>query len=335
MAGCGANHSDFVTEASALAGEGRWQVLFDEAAQADGYVDCEYRRSYAGGVEDRSSPWRCLECEQNWKILTTLDEGRDDCYSQISDDVPEFVEWLGHGGGTFFRGAAENDVLYEHGTSEVDADQLQIHLETSYEIGSGTFTFVIDGDFQISTVEADPMHGLHAPEQYACGWPKADPPSYAGPYVLRQGEILPDGVFFDQCSEPVRLHDMKGQWMLLDISAADCPPCQQLAMAEHDLIATADSLGADLQVVTLLSASLVTNDSADLGLLDAWQEGLGTTGPILTDRAYGRTVVAEAVSSIGSTFAYPTMVLVDPDLEVRAIQTGFGQTTFDLLEEHL
>jgi len=49
------------------------------------------------------------------------------------------------------------------------------------------------------------MHGYDPPRRYACGWDRADPPDYAGPWTVQRGEVVPDGWFFDRCGEPVRV----------------------------------------------------------------------------------------------------------------------------------
>ena len=42
-----------------LAGGATWAVDFDAAAEAAGYVDCSYHRTYGDGIELQNIPWLC------------------------------------------------------------------------------------------------------------------------------------------------------------------------------------------------------------------------------------------------------------------------------------
>ena len=50
-----------------------------------------------------------------------------------------------------------------------------------------------------------------------------------------QGEAISAAV---GCLENLRLHDFSGRWLVIDVSAMDCPPCQDMAAGERAFIET-------------------------------------------------------------------------------------------------
>ncbi len=331
LASCAAPVPPDLETLRTIEGSITWDVDFDSTAEAAGFVDCSYQRVDGGGAEDRSSPWRCRDCDVQFQVMTSLDEGLD-CYHQIASDAPEFLEWLGTGPDGFYRTGSPNAPLAALGVAQPSTNGFDVAYVVDLELEDGGFTFDIRGAFTESTAQGDPLHGLTPPETYACGWPKADPPPYSGDYVLSLDTTIPDGAFVDSCGDALRLHDLAGQWWILDVSAADCGPCQEMARSEgelHDLLAGTDA--HDTLVVTLLSASLASSDTASPALLDQWRSELDVDGPVLTDRGYGMAVVAEAIAALGGDFGYPALVLVDPELQVRSLGVGFGPSTWEEL----
>ncbi|MBL9027397.1 MAG: redoxin domain-containing protein [Myxococcales bacterium] len=305
-----------------ILGDVTWTVTFDEVAKAAGATDCTYTRHYEG-VEDNSAKWFCPDCEVIFKSTVEMTEGLEDCFSQVSPDLaPLEEEWIGYGNGTYYRGTGIR--MAEQGTIALDGTMGTVtHAVTMLEAPvGGTMEFAIAGAFTMGTEEGDPMNGFTPPATYTCGWPKADPPAYTGDYTVVVGQQMPDGLFKDKCDETVRLHDLKGAYLIVEMGARDCPPCQAMAGDEEAFIADMAAQGITVYVVTLLAPSL----SNPLGettknMLDTWTNNYDLTSPVLADRGWGLTMFIDV---FGDTVGYPSMAIVDPDLNVLEVQNGFG-----------
>jgi len=303
-------------------GEVTWTVDFGPDSEAAGLTDCAYTRHYTGSADD-SAPWLCPACDEVFVVDVEFTAGLDDCYASVSSTAPLEVEYLGYGGGVWYRGSGS--WLTERGPAEVDGDTLTVSQEVSPEESGGDYSFAIAGALTLGATEGVSFHGSAATETYACGWPKADPAPYEGDYVGVPGAMLPDGVFHDVCEEPVRLHDFAGSWLVVDISAMDCPPCQDAAETEEAFVEEMAAAGIPVKVITLLAPSL--SDSAGTPTqreLQDWIDSFGLTSPVLADRVWGLSVVGQ---QIPDDFGYPTMVVVDPQLTIVDVQVGFGSWT--------
>jgi len=305
-----------------------WDVDFDADAEASGLVDCSYARQYSG-VEDRSAPWSCAGCESSYLADIAMVEGWNTCYDLISDQAPQPTEWIGFGGGSWFRYGTERGPAVVSG-ADVAVEQVTEPSDASV----GTLSFHISGTFTLGEAEGDVMNGFEPPEVYACGWPRANPAPFTGEYLATVGDTLPDGWMRDACDEPVRLHDFAGKYLLVEISAIDCPPCRAAASEETAFVDGLTAEGLDVEVLTLLAPSL--NDTAGTptqAQLQAWIDTFGLRSPVLADRVWGLSVVEPTV---GADFGYPTFVLVSPTLEVLAMDVGFGgyDTFGDLIRAH-
>ena len=315
----GDTDTDDTSARATLDGEMSWSVDFGAESEADGATDCTYTRHYTG-VEDRSAPWLCPGCDLVFLADVEMVAGLDDCYAQVSTSSPLETEYLGFGGGVWYRGAGS--WLTPFGEATVDGDAVTVaHGFTDEELGAD-YAFDIAGALTVATDGGDPYGSFVPPDSYACGWPKADPAPYEGDYVAAVGETLPDGVFTDGCEEPVRLHDFAGDYLIVDISAIDCPPCQTAAEQEEAFVAEMASAGLPVHVITLLAPSLSdTAGTPTQRQLKQWIDAFDLTSPILADRVGGLSVVGQ---QLGDEFGYPTFVVVSPDLEVLSISTGFG-----------
>ena len=308
------------TEARAtLDGEMSWSVDFGTDSEAEGATDCTYTRHYTG-VEDRSAPWLCPDCDLTFLADVEMVAGLADCYAQVSISSPLESEYLGFGGGVWYRGAGS--WLTEFGEVTVAGASVTVsHSFTAEELGAD-YSFEIAGSLTVATDDGDPYGGFVPPDSYACGWPKSDPAAYAGGYVAAVGETLPDGVFTDSCAEPVRLHDFAGEYLIVDISAMDCPPCQTAAESEEAFVEEMAAAGIPVHVITLLAPSLSdTAGTPTQRQLRQWIDGFDLTSPVLADRVWGLSVVGQ---QLGDDFGYPTFVVVSPDLDVLEISTGFS-----------
>jgi hypothetical protein len=321
----GAERLDPPSEVVTLDGKIVWEVDFDEEAEALGQVDCSYARSYVAR-EDRSAPWLCPDCGLHVVADVSLDEGRE-CYDRISSQPPEAVEWLGYGGGRWFRSSRLHSRLSDQGEVTVVADTVTT-LYTSEGVAhpdGGSFELTVEGALVRGLESGDPFQGWTPPAFYACGWPKASPPAYGGAYRFEVGLSVPDGRFLDRCGEPVRLHDFTGRYLVIGVSAVDCPPCQDMAAEEADFLARMRDQGVEVEVITLLAPSLSAPlDEVDIPTLGAWVQAFDLTSPVLGDRGYG---VWMGIDALGDGFGYPMLVTVGPDRTVLDVRSGFGGWT--------
>ncbi len=319
-AGAAGGADDERYERQTLSGDITWTVTFDDVAKAAGAVDCTYTRHYEG-VEDGSARWMCPSCDVMFRADVEVTEGLDDCYSQVTDRPPAALEWVGHGADTWWRGVGAT--MTEQGAVTLDGNVIGV-LNTVQDIEApigGTLAFGVAGQLESGRAQGDPLHGFRAPDAYACGWDKADPAPYDGDYVLATGARLPDGVFKDACAEAMRLHDLAGAYLIIDMSAMDCPPCRQMAALEETFVANMAAQGIVVHVVTLLAPSL--NDTlgeTTTEMLVTWRDTYGLTSPVLADRGWGLSVFSPA---IGDETGYPSWVIADPELSVLSFGTGF------------
>lgn len=298
-----------------------WAVDFDAEAEARGLEDCSYTRTY-DGLTDRSAPWLCSDCDAVFRVESRL-KGAD-CYAQISAEPASEVEWVGWAGRSFRRAPAENFALGELGEVAADGSRHEVHGELGARDldGGGAYALTVDGTLGTGPGRGDPMWGLEPPDRYACGWRQADPEPYAGDWRLQLGAPIPDGWFPDACGEGVRLHDQLGQYVVIAISAIDCPPCRDMAEQEEAFLADARAAGVEVGVVTLLAPTLGgVLDPTSTEQLAAWTTTYGLSMPVLADRGWGFWLGYEA---LGEDLGYPTVLVVAPDGELLAIESGFG-----------
>jgi len=311
--------TDFDGVARTVAGTITWNVDFNATAEAGGAEDCAYTRTYAG-VEDNSAPWLCPDCDAVFLADAEITEGRESCFDLVSTTDPAETEWLGFGGGVWYRGAG--GWLSERGPATEADGVLTVEQVVDEADSGGDYAFDIRGALTLGEQPGDPLGGWAPAETYACGWPKADPPAYEGDYVAAIGATLPDGVFHDVCEDAVRLHDFAGAYLVVEISAMDCPPCQNAAGEEEAFIAAMAAEGIPTHVVTMLAPSLSnTSGTPTTDELQEWIEAFDLASPVLADRVWGLSVYGRYA---GEDFGYPTFFVVAPDLEILEIQVGFS-----------
>ncbi|MFO0555018.1 MAG: redoxin family protein [Polyangiaceae bacterium] len=306
-----------------IIGDVTWQVTFDDAAITAGATNCSYTRHYEG-TEDESAKWFCPSCDVIFRATVEMTAGQADCFTQISADPPLTEEWIGYDStaGTYYRGYGMT--MTSQGTLEANGDALSTTnqiLDQMAPVG-GTFSFDVAGTFTQAEADGDPLNGFHPPDTYACGWPKTDPAPYTGDYTLAEGGTLPDGLFKDACGETVRLHDLAGRYLIVEMAARDCPPCQQMATDEEAFIADMEAQGVEVKVVTLLAPSLADPlGIASQAQLNNWKTNFSLTSPILADRGWGLSMFEPLY---GDQVGFPSLTIVDPNLKVIAHQSGYG-----------
>lgn len=299
-----------------LSGSVGWTVDF---AQGE---DCGYARVY-DAVEDRSVPWACPACETLYTAeVDLLDDG---CRDRITASPASTTEWIGFGDGVFYRSSLANAPLLGQGTVDLSEASLTLSYEAEEDVSDTTgeaYVLSTAGTLQRDALVADPWHGLLPPAAYVCGWPKADPPPYQGDYDLDVGKPVPDAIFADACGQGLRLADLEGRYVVLEVAAVDCGPCQAAAATEEPFVDDLRKDGVEVIVVTLLAPSLSdVLGVTDVALRQEWAGTFGLSGPVVWDRGYGLWVLGEA---LGDGFAYPSFALLDPKGRVLDVWSGFG-----------
>ncbi len=299
-----------------LAGPISWTLDFEASD------DCGYSRSYSG-VEDRSIPWACPTCEHIYMADLTI--AHSECRARITAEEASLTEWLGFGADAWYRASSPSYPLSEQGAatvSAVDVAVSSVSPPATSETTGDTYTLSTEGTLLRGEIVSDPWHGLKPPDAYVCGWPKADPPDYAGDYLLDVGKPVPDAIFMDRCAQGLRLADLEGRYVVLSVGAMDCGPCQSAAAGEEAFVADLAKAGVEVMVVTLLAPTLddVLGETSVNQLTD-WTESFALSGPVVWDRGWGVWVVGEA---LGNNFAYPAWVVLTPTGKVLSLSSGFG-----------
>jgi hypothetical protein len=304
-----------------VTGDITWNVTFDDTAKQAGATDCSYTRHYVG-VEDESRRWVCPTCDVVFHASVEMTAGKADCYTQVSMNAPLTDEWIGYGGGVFYRGYGKTTA---QGTANVAGTMVTManQVDAQPAVAGGTMAFAVAGTLTTATENGDPMNGFVPPKAYACGWPKADPPAYTGDYTIAKGKVVPDGLFKDVCDEVVRIHDFKGSYLVVDMSARDCGPCQQMAGAEEAFIAEMAGKGIEVHMISLLAPALANPfGETTKAMLTQWKNNFGLKSPVLGDRAWGLTMF-EAL--FADQTGYPSWVVTDKDLVVLDYANGYDQ----------
>jgi hypothetical protein len=309
-------------EVVSISGSLTWTVDFWPASEATGLTDCDYTRSYSG-QEDRSLDWLCPECEIIFRVDVEMTDGRDDCYTQVTSADSNEIAWLGYGDGLWYRAKRENLRLFNQGSVAMDGDTLTVsHSVDSQTESEKPLTFGITGSFTLSSTDSDPMFGFTPPDAYECGWSTSDLGPYTGDYGIDIGATLPDGLFMDQCGEPVQLYDLAGGYLVVDISALDCGPCRSAASELEAFRTSMAAQGVDVTVATLMAPSISSAiDPTPISDLGAWADEYGLESPVLADRGYGYWVIGPYFVDY---FGFPTTVLISPDLEIFDIEVGYS-----------
>ena len=306
-----------------------WELRFDDVAKADGAKDCSYERQYTGS-EDRSTSWVCPTCEVPFKADVQTTSGLEECYKKyLSKSGPTPNEWFGvspKAGTPDSHQFLWTPVAYVGAFDRGDATKTPKGFSVLYDSPRfarpdkkpGSFKFHVTGSFEVGEEAGDPRHGFTAPYCYVCGWDKANPPPYDGDYKLKRGATLPDAVMTDKCSQPYRIHDAKGKYIVLVVSAADCPGCRMLASDEPEAVADIRAAGKEVTVMTLLQRSL-SGGLASTTLLNNWTKMFNLGGPVVTERDFGIFLMLQAYPK---ELGLPAWVVAAPDLKV--IEWGVG-----------
>ncbi|MCK6506434.1 redoxin domain-containing protein [Myxococcota bacterium] len=307
-----------------------WTLTFDAAAQAEGYADCSYRRTWEG-VQVLDLDYLCPECALHLVGDATLQEGLD-CAATIVSDPPTVREegWGWSEDGRFFRGSYGLSPMGELGT--IDAGRSEgaaLSWESEGEVGT-TGTMLLQAAGTVSwwldeqTLLPDPWPARTEP--YTCGWPTDDPGTLVRDYDLALGTVLPNVRLRDQCDEKLALWDLYGRWLVVDSAQPDCGPCRTMASTAEDFVQSMAAEGIEVVVVSLLGKGLAEPFSEpDEAVFDDWVATYQPSGPVLRDRGYGYALLPDlALSATGEEFGYPTWMVIAPDMTIAHVNVGFS-----------
>ncbi|MBK9366542.1 MAG: redoxin domain-containing protein [Deltaproteobacteria bacterium] len=313
-----------------LTGQATWWLDFDETAEANGYVDCFYSRSFEG-LEYNDQPYLCPDCDVSTKGTAVMYEGAD-CYEPLFGATDDRTEYWGFSeDGRFFRTGTSNGAMGELTTFTAPAAEgapTAISWSSEYTLTSGgAFNLRAAGTFSWAWEESHLLVDPSVPRTvpYSAGWPQNDPGTHVPVDRPVLGDVVPDFTLSDQCGDPVRLWDFTGEWIVIDNSQHDCGPCQSMAQGEHAFLKELRAEGYKVRVITLmgngLSDSLTTPSTS---LLNEWSDYFGITDPVLGDRGYAYAVFGPYLTSTGEGYGYPAWVLIGPDMTLRGGNIGFG-----------
>ncbi|HNH45739.1 MAG TPA: redoxin domain-containing protein [Myxococcota bacterium] len=305
-----------------------WTVDFDAAAEATGKTDCTYTRVYSGRQRiDRD--YLCPDCTWMGQATAEMTVGYEDCYLQI-DDAPQIKEeMLGlaevEGSLHLMRSGSVNVTPRDLAPIEGDTSDFQFTSSSTSELDSGgQATLTLNGGFLIRKdcfYADDPTLPLTEPS--ACGWARNNPGGPVDSYVLVDGGIFPNVRLEDQCEGEVDLWDFRGSYLIVDMAATNCGPCQQMAGAAEAFKVKAEEAGLDVELVTLLADSLSTvNVPADLATRQLWADTYGLSSPVLGDEGFAYALFPPYFDD-GSA-GYPTSAVIAPDGRLLGMIGGFG-----------
>ncbi len=308
-----------------------WTADFDAAAEATGKTDCTYTRVYSGN-QRIDQDYLCPDCSWLGQATAEMIVGYEDCYLQI-DDAPQIrQEVLGlmevEGALHVLRSGSVNVSPRDLAAIEGDASEFQFtSSSTSDSDGGGQVTLTLNGGFFLRedcSYAVDPTVPLT--EQSSCGWPRNNPGGPNSSYVLTEGEIFPNVRLEDQCAGEVDLWDFRGSYLIVDMAATNCGPCQQMASEAEAFKAKAEEEGLEVELITLLADSLSTvNLPADLATRQLWVDTYGLSSPVLGDEGFAYALFPPYFED-GSA-GYPTSAVIAPDGRLLGMYSGFGYRT--------
>ncbi len=327
-------------DAYVIEGEITWSLDFDADAEAAGYGDCDYTRTY-GGVQFLDQPYLCPGCSVQLEGEAVMTVGFAECYELVfggTDTRPEWwsLDWseVDGDGALFFRSAAAN-LCHSSELTTIDAITAgtPFALEWDSEYALSDLGLPDDGVMALSatgsaTLTKDPGTQIANPwvprtAPYDCGWPLGNPGTLTTDFVLAEDATFPTAWLEDPCGELVDLWDFTGRYLVLDSTQPDCGPCLQMAQGAGDFLTEMDGLGIPTVFVSMLGEGLsnVIGEPTQQAF-DSYVSTHGTAGePILKDRGFGYAIFEPYHQD---DLGYPTWAIVRPDMTVLQVGKGFS-----------
>ena len=323
--------------AHAVVADVTWTITFDEDAQAAGFSECQYTRTFAG-EQDLTQPYLCPACTIQLTGEAEMTAGYEDCYEPTFGGDVTRTEYWGFtwpeedgGSAAFFRGSRENLTINELTT--VESASLGAPLVLSWtgeyalaDLGieeDGNLFLAAEGSATVSLDEGTPLVDPYAvrTHAYSCGWPTDNPGDLQTDWLLAEDATFPTAALEDECGELVNLWDFHGRYLVVDSTLPDCGFCLTMAQQAPDFLAEMDDLGIPAEFVSLLGEGLsnVVGEPSQ-SAFDSYQATYGHGGPLLKDRGFGYAVFEPYWAD---DLGYPIWAVIRPDMSVLYVGKGF------------
>ncbi len=340
----GEDGSVSMVDATRLESTVTWSLDFDGAAEAAGFVDCAYTRTYVG-LQRVDLPHICPGCDFIVEGDAVMTEGFADCYEPIFGGTETRTETWAIQGMDVHRRSGSQTVLPEDPlttleTASGDGAPVPLSWDSEYTVNdeagdpaglmalraTGTILWEADPSTQI-----EEAFGPRA-TAYACGWECNDPGTLDGTYPLAPGEVLPNFRLDDQCGEAVDIHDFYGSYVVLDSAQSDCGPCLSMADEAEAFRAKMTTDGIPVRLIPLLGNGLgdVTGTPSP-EVHQAWVDRFEPIDPVLADRGWGYAALSKYLPEhSGTDIAFPAWIVIAPDMTV--IEGAVGFSSWDTIE---
>ncbi len=318
-----------------LQGEITWTIDFDATAEALGYVDCTYTRTFEG-IERNDVEHICPGCDLIVEGTGEVVDGFEDCAEPLFGGEAIRTETWGFMGTSFYRRQGAqlylgDDPLATLSARSGDGSSVSVGWESEYSLSdpsTGGFALIADGTMSWSPDPALAMTPYFAPrtEPYACGWECNDPGTLEGSYPLVPDAVLPNFRMRDQCGEMVDIHDFYGSYLVLDSAQPDCGPCLAMAGDAEAFRETMTAAGIPVRLIPLVGAGLAeVYSTPSVAQQDNWVERFSSTEPVLADRGWGYAALGPYLADYeGEEIAWPAWIIIAPDMTVIQGQIGYS-----------
>ncbi len=324
--------------ARVITAEVTWELGFDAEAEAAGYTDCSYSRTFTG-VQYLDQPYLCPDCTHQFQGTAEMVDGFADCAEPIFGGSETRTEYWGLGWSeaagteaTFFRGSRENQGTGElTSIAAVTLDELfELGWNSEYSLADmglpddGQMTLVATGTATVTIDDSTQLPDLYQPrtEPYECGWPTNNPGNLETDWLLQEDTTFPTAWLEDECGELVNLWDFHGSYLVLDSTQPDCYYCILMAEAAPDFLAEMDDAGIPTVFISLLGEGLsnIVGEPTQ-GDFEDYIASYGSGEPILKDRGFGYAIFEPYW---GDDLGYPSWTVVRPDMTGLAVGKGFS-----------
>lgn len=324
--------------ARVITAEVTWELGFDPDAEAEGYTDCSYSRTFTG-VQFLDQPYLCPDCTHQFEGTAEMYVGFTDCAEPIFGGTESRTEYWGLGwseapgtDAAFFRGSRENQAIGELTTiAEATLDQLlELGWDSEYSLadmgleGDGQMTLAASGSATVTIDESIQLADLYQlrTEPYECGWPTNNPGDLETDWLLEEDATFPTAWLEDECGERVNLWDFHGSYLVIDSTQPDCCYCILMAEAAPDFLAEMDDAGVPTVFLSLLGEGLsnIVGEPTQ-GDFEDYVASYGSGEPILKDRGFGYAIFEPYW---GDDLGYPSWTVIRPDMTVLAVGKGFS-----------
>jgi hypothetical protein len=321
-----------------------WSLEFDSDAEAAGFVDCTYTRTYAG-LQRVDIPHVCPGCDFIVEGDAVMTEGFADCYEPIFGGTETRTETWAIQGLDVHRRAGSQIVLPEDPlttleTPSGDGAAVSLGWGSEYPVNddvgelAGIMTLEASGTIVWETDPSTQLEEAFGPRAaaYGCGWECNDPGDLGGAYPLAPGAVLPNFRLDDQCGEAVDIHDFYGSYVVLDAAQSDCGPCLTMAEEAEAFRDKMTAEGIPVRLIPLLGNGLgdVAGTPSDT-VHQAWVDRFNPADPVLADRGWGYAALSQYLPEhSGTDIAFPAWIVIGPDMTV--IEGAVGFSSWDTIE---